>query len=410
VLSSFGKPVSAKQNLSPPRPRGLCVVFLVLGFFLFLSFVPRNVRADSLEEAARSLARKVSSAIHASSVTCDFRNLSTLRRAEFTNLFAAFQEELQSHGVKLLAADGPVSLVVSVTQDPAEYIAIVQIQTKGNTETLMETIGPVDGPAAPEPAFSITLHREFLFSQNDPISDVVLDQDGKHAQVLAVHEVSAYELQGDRWELTGVNRLPRHRVPKRSDTGFLGIGIDSASAVFPEEICTVSLLPGNSGWECRKNGLPMGVRGVSQEAMAGKNLGAWISAAQIVTEGKTKIIVTGEDGLARMYEEAAEPVTVFPNWGSEIASVYSGCGSGWQLLVTGKGDWTKPDEIQAIDIQDLRAQTVSEPMEFPGPIIVLHTPGMTWPDYTANGQAVAADRNLQTGRYEAYLLSIACTK
>ena len=78
-----------------------------------------------------------------------------------------------------------------------------------------------------------------------------------------------------------------------------------------------------------------------------------------------------------MYEDGTEPVAVFPNWGSEIASVYSGCGSGWQLLVTGKADWTKPDEIQAIDIQDRRAQPVSDPMEFPGPIVALQTPRKT---------------------------------
>ena len=130
-----------------------------------------------------------------------------------------------------------------------------------------------------------------------------------------------------------------------------------------------------------------------------------------MTEGKTRIIVTSEDGLARLYEEAAEPVAVFPNWGSEIASVYSGCGSGWQLLVTGKGDWTKPDEIQAIDIQERRAQSVSDPMEFPGPIVALQTPrDERCSERHGTGQAVAVDRNLQTGRYEAYLLSIACTR
>lgn len=403
--------MSAKQNLSPPRPRGLVVLSYFLIFLLIYSLAPLDARADTVGESARALARKVWSSIHATTVTCDFRNLSTLRRAEFANLSAAFQEELQRRGVKILPADAAVNLVVSVTQDPAEYIGVVQIQRKESTETVMETIGPVDGPAAPEPAFSLALHREFLFSQEIPILDVVLGKDGKHADVLGVHEVSAYELQGDRWELTVSNRLPRHRAPKRSDRGFLGIGIDSVSAVFPEEICNVSNLPGSKGWECQKNSSAFSVRGVSPEAVAGKNLGTWISAAQIVTEGKTKIIVTSEDGLARMYEEATEPVAVFPNWGSEIASVYSGCGSGWQLLVTGKGDWTKPDEIQAIDIQERRAQPVSDPMEFPGPIVALQTPRESGaPSATAHGQAVAVDRNLQTGLYEAYLLSIACTR
>ncbi len=402
--------MSAKQNLSPPRPRGLVVLSYFLIFLLIYSLAPLDARADTVGESARALARKVWSSIHATTVTCDFRNLSTLRRAEFANLSAAFQEELQRRGVKILPADATVNLIVSVTQDPAEYIGVVQIQRKESTETVMETIGPVDGPAAPEPAFSLALHREFLFSQDTPILDVVFDSSGKFAYALGIHMLSTYQLRNEQWVYTGSEGLPRHRVPKRSERGYFATGIDSKSAVFAEESCIVSMLPGSKGWECRKNSDSWGVRAVSPEVMAGKNSGAWVSAAQLDTEGKTRLVVMGEDGVARLYEDGAEPVAVFPNWGSEIASVYSGCGSGWQLLVTGKADWTKPDEIQAIDLQDRRAQSVSDPMEFPGPIVVLHTPGMTWPDHTATGQAVAVDRNLQTGRYEAYLLSIACTR
>jgi hypothetical protein len=411
VISSSRKPVSAKQNLSPPRPRGLAVLSYFLIFSLIYSLAPPDARADTVEESARALARKVWSSIHATTVTCDFRNLSTLPRAEFANLSSAFQEELQRRGVKILPADAAVNLVVSVTQDPAEYIGVVQIQRKESTETVMETVGPVKGPVPPEPAFSLTLHREFLFSQDTPILDVVFDSSAKFAYALGIRELSAYQLRNEQWVFTGSEGLPRHRVPKRSERGYFAIGIDSESAVFPEESCIFSMPPGSRGWECRKNSDSWGVRAVSPEVMAGKNLGAWVSAAQLDTEGKTRLVVMGEDGLARLFEGGPEPVAVFPNWGSEIASVYSGCGTGWQLLVTGRGDWTKPDEIQAIDIQERRPQSVSDPLEFPGPIVALQTPGERGAvSATANAEAVAVDRNLETGRYEAYLLSIACTK
>ena len=386
------------------------MVCQLLGFFLIFVFVPRDTRGDSLEEAARALARKVWSSIHGTSVTCDFRNLSLLRRAEFANLSAAFREELQRRGVKILPAGAAVNLVVSVTQDPTEYIGVVQIQRKENTETVMETIGLVNGPAAPEPAFSLTLHREFLFSQDSPILDVVLDSDGKHAEVLETQEISSYEWQGDQWALMRSEHLPIHRPPERGERGVILQGVDSQAVYLPGELCRISTVSGEA-WSCEKSTDQMPVRTVSPGAMAEKKIGPWISAAQLETAGRTRIVVTSEDGLARLYEDGPEPVAVFSNWGSQIASVYSGCGSGWQLLVTGKGDWTKADEIQAIDIQERRAQSVSDPMEFPGPIVTLHAPGTRITENTiANAQAVAVDRNLQTGRYEAYLLSIACSK
>jgi hypothetical protein len=409
VISSSRKPVSAKQNLFPPRPRGFVVVCHLLGFFLVCFLLPRNARADSLEESARALARKVWSSIHATSVTCHFRNLSSLRRVDFANLSAAFEEELKRRGIKILPGDAAVNLIVSVTQDPADYIGVVQIQRKENTETVMETLRPVDGAAAPEPAFSLTLHREFLFSQTSPIVDAVVNQKDRRIVALGTQEVYYYELRGGQWMLTSTDPLPVHGN-RRELRGFLEFGIDVERAELPGDICTTSISV-SAGWNCTSRPESWWVRAVSTESVAGKITGPWISAAQFETDGKTKIVVTGEDGLARLYEDTSEPVAVFPNWGSEIASVYSGCGSGWQLLVTGRADWTQPDEIQAIDIEERRAQPVSDPLEFSGPIVALHNLWTRSAENTAaNAQAVAIVRNLQTGWYEAYLLSIACSR
>ncbi len=312
--------------------------------------------------------------------------------------------------MKILAADAAASLVVSITQNPTEYIGVVQIQRKEIIETVMDTIGLVKGPGVPEPQFSLVLHKELLFSSDSPILDVVLAIDAKHAYALGVQEISSYEWQGGQWVPTGVEHLPIHRSPERGGRGFILQGVDSQRVYFPGEFCHVSTVSGE-GWSCEKYADLMPVPTVPSEAVAGKKLGAWISGAQFETEGKTKIVVTGQDGSARLYEDGAEPVAVFSNWGSEIASVYSGCGSGWQVLVTGKGDWTTSDAIQAIDLKDRRARSVSAAMEFPGPVVALHTPATRTADNAAaNARAVAVARNLQTGRYEAYQLSITCSR
>jgi hypothetical protein len=412
VISSSGKPVSAKQNFSPARPHGRAILCKLLGFALFivLYFLPQPTHADSLEESARLLARKVWASIHGASVSLEFRNISSLGSAEFAGISTAFQEELQRRGVKILAADAAASLVVNVTQNPTEYIGVVQIQRKENTETVIETIGLVNGPAAPEPAFRLVLHREFLFSSDSPIVDVMLDNDAKHAYALGVQEISAYEWRAEQWTLTRSEHLPTHRPPERGGRGFILQGVDSQRVYFPGEFCHVSKVSGE-GWSCEKYADLMPVPTVPSEAVAGKKLGAWISAAQFETDEKIKVVVTGQDGLARLYEDGADPAAVFANWGSQIASVYSGCGSGWQLLVTGKGDWTTTDAIEAMDIKDRRAQSVSASMEFAGPIVALHAWETRAADNpAANAKAVAVDRNLQTGRYEAYQLSITCSR
>jgi hypothetical protein len=405
--------VSAKQNLCLPRSRGRSVLTQLLEFVLFflLIFSPPSARADTLEESTRLLARKVWASIHGSSVSLEFRNMSSLGSAEFASVSVAFQEELQRRGVKIVPTDAAARLVVSVTQNPTAYIGVVQIQRKETTETVIEAIGLVKGPVASEPSFSLMLHRELLFSQDGPILDVVLDSDAKHAYVLGAQEISSYEWRGQQWVPTGVEHLPLHRPSQRSEQGlYSGVVVDAAAVYLPGELCRISFVDGK-GWSCERDTERMPVRAVSPAALAGKKLGAWISAAQFEIEGKTKIVVTGRDGIARLYEDGAEPVAVFSNWGSEIASVYSGCGSGWQLLVTGKEDWAKGDEIQAVDLKDRRAQSVSAAIEFSGPIVALRTPATRTADNAAaNARAVAVVRNLQTGRYEAYQLSITCSR
>ena len=77
--------------------------------------------------------------------------------------------------------------------------------------------------------------------------------------------------------------------------------------------------------------------------------------------------------------------------------------------MTSATDWTKPDTIEAVEVRERRAVPVSAAMGFPGPVVALHTPGVRAVDPAKpTAQAFAVDHNLQTGRYDAYLLSINC--
>jgi hypothetical protein len=403
--------VCAKQNLSLPSSRGLAILQQLIRFVIFfvLLLVPKAACADTLEESARLLARKAWASIHGSSVSLEFRNLSSLGNAEFAGVSTAFQEEFQRRGVKIQAEGAAVALIVSVTRNTTEYLGVVRIQRRDNSETVIETIGPVQGPAAPQLTFNYTLHRKLLFSQDNPIIDVVFKDSDERAEALGVGEIYEYELRDGQWLPKGTDPFPYRANGTRDLRGFLSYGVDSQSAHLPREVCTTSISVGG-GWSCKNSVEPWSVRAVPEAALAGKKLGPWFSAAQFAPAGKPEIVVTGQDGLARLYEESAEPLAIFSDWGSEIAAIKSGCGSGWQLLVTGKLDWTKNDEIRAVEIRQRRAQPVSAGMEFPGPVIALHSPNMRpIQDADANASAVAIIRNLQTGRYEAYLVTITCS-
>lgn len=400
--------MSAEQNLSPRRPIASFLLRSILGI-LIVFLVSQQAKADTLEDAARALARRVAAILRGGSVTCEMQNGSSLGTAEFANVSSAFQDELQRHGIKVVTSEAGVSISMTVTQSPTEYIGVAQIVRKENPQTLLETLGPVTGPADPAPTFNLELHRVLLFSRDAPTLDVVFESNSTSALVLGPHEIDTYEVRDGHWSFVRSDRLLRHRTPGRNERGMLGIGIDAASAWFPEEVCNASALPGSKGWSCEKNNRQVPIRFVPDEAWAGKKTGPWFSAALFEVRTKPALVVTGQDGLARLYEDGNEPVATFSGWGGEIAGVRGGCGSDSQLLVTGSRDWTAADTVQVVEIRDRRAVTVSAPMEFPGPIIALHTPGTRGVDPSQpSAQALAVDRNLQTGEYEAYLLTVTC--
>jgi len=115
----------------------------------------------------------------------------------------------------------------------------------------------------------------------------------------------------------------------------------------------------------------------------------------------------GLDGRTQVLQKGPEPLAIVEGWGSSLVALKSGCGSGWQLLSTRPGSLTEVDAVQAYEISSARrdkAVAVSTPVEFAGPVTAL------WPisDPARQDTALAVCRDLKTGRYAAFSLSISC--
>jgi hypothetical protein len=90
------------------------------------------------------------------------------------------------------------------------------------------------------------------------------------------------------------------------------------------------------------------------------------------------------------------------DWGSDIASIKTACGAGWQILAASPGMPVR-DSIRAYELPNRDPVAVSAPMELPGAISALWT--------EARGDtAVGVVKNLETGSYEAYRLDLACNQ
>jgi hypothetical protein len=94
-------------------------------------------------------------------------------------------------------------------------------------------------------------------------------------------------------------------------------------------------------------------------------------------------------------------VPAIPSHG-QVTRIRTMCGAGDQILASGAGDYSQPDTVQAFEEQSGTFVAVSEELNFPGPVSLHNAPNILNP--------TAVVRNLHTGNYEAYRLSISCER
>jgi hypothetical protein len=136
----------------------------------------------------------------------------------------------------------------------------------------------------------------------------------------------------------------------------------------------------------------------------GAQLPPFFSAATLPRANYTLWLFNGVDGQVRAYDGVElRAISNTRNWGSDMISVRSNCGVGTQLLVSAAGDDTVADFLHVYEMVDREPNEVASQLAMDGPITALWQSADT-------SSAVAVVRNLQTGQYDAYNITIACNQ
>jgi hypothetical protein len=144
--------------------------------------------------------------------------------------------------------------------------------------------------------------------------------------------------------------------------------------------------------------------GLLAGASAGASVVPFFSAAAWQTGDTHQWLFSGTDGRTRLYQyDLSAPAAMFNGWGSNLAAVHSSCGSGWQALVSAPTDSVRPDSVQAVEVLGREALPVSAPIDLAGPVQALWTAGK-------NGDAVNGVLQTPTGQYEAFTLTVNCSR
>jgi hypothetical protein len=382
--------------------------------------------------AAHSLAEKIAEDVasgHTLTIV-DVKDITGGAPVDLAGLRQAVQSEILSEGGRLVtspqgsppaAADAQVQITVS--HDATGYLLVAAISLGGSTQAATAAVAATQitpGPPAPAPV----LQRKIVWQQAEPFTDFAEgapDSDHTLWYILQPDRLVAYEYSGNSQILQDdrpFSRLYTSRDPR----GRLNLtDATHVTAWIAAARCDGTWNPGFS-LNCAPNvgqQWPMGTASWTYDPVHNYFSGAVTLSSNLMVHyppfysaafssgssggSPSRWILAGLDGQSQLFAGSAQPVATFSGWGSDIVSVASACGPSWQVLVTGPGDWTEPDRIQLYEISGQQATAVGEPLRFPGPILSL------WP--SADGQSArVVSRNLQTGTYEASIVSVSCSQ
>jgi hypothetical protein len=133
----------------------------------------------------------------------------------------------------------------------------------------------------------------------------------------------------------------------------------------------------------------------------GVDLPPFYSAALIPrAAGSAALVVGGIDGKVQLVENGAlKPIAGTRDWGSDFATIQSGCGTGPQIIASGSGQ-AASDSLRAYELPALDAVPVSAPLAMEGTVTALFP--------APDGKSVLAVVRNAVNEYEVDRVTASC--
>jgi hypothetical protein len=396
-------------------PRAVCVLLLIV------THAPMALAGD-WRAPEEQMARKIAAATGPGAVALEVVNRSSLGHADVGEIQRELIKELASLGLRMASADQAAATVrITLSENLQNFVWVAEVHQGNNEVSVLMVSVPRSSPATVESsALTLTIRKTLLWvDENRMLDVVVVSGNPQHMIILEPENAVLFKFQDGRWQpeqtlpISHVHPWPRDlrgRLALRKDhlfDAFLpGVFCRSSTAAPLALNCYESDDPWPLGAD--QSGLSAffaPTRNFFTGALAPgidkqTNVKAFFSAAMLPREKYRLWIFVAVDGQVHLLDGLADQTVPRLGWGSDITSVRSGCGLGWQVLATAGADSTG-ESMKAFEIADREPLAVSQPLEFAGNITAL------WPD-SDGASATAVVQNIESGKYEAYRLSIAC--
>lgn len=385
--------------------------------------------AEQWQAAAAELARQIALVTGPGTISLSVRSLSSIPQEETPRIQGLLEKDLADAGVKVrTGSETNDSVRVTLSQSARQGVWVGEVQQGPDVRVAMVTVAlPARATRAPEP--EMVLNRRLLLARAEPVLDVAEVAGaggGTTLIVLGPEEVTFYS-SGPSSTGTGQRDLSKtasftlqHERPFPRDVrGRLEVNGQGWKAYLPGVVCVGSVSAETEtarGASCSESDDPWPVGGRSALFHAGRNFFTGVTipalagdAAPFYSEAdvsdrrgglSVESMVSGgfrvvDGGVTRMLSGTRD-------WGSDIATIKSGCGSGAQVLVSAAGDGEQ-DALVAYEIDQGRAVAASAPLGLDGRVIAMWAAAAR-----TDGSAMVITEQAEPRRYEVYRVAGTC--
>jgi hypothetical protein len=431
-------------DLRPVDRGAACFVRLLrLAAFLITLLISTAAHAADWTVPEQQLARKIVAVTGPGTVALTFENRSSLGRRDSDIIQNGLRSSLGQAGIRFATPEqAAASITISLSENLSAYVWVAEIhQSSAESAVVMVSVARSGRFAATHDSMPITLNKTLFWTQNDRILDVAILEESStptRIAVLSAENVSFYRWVGSKWQGEQVLTISHSKPWPLDLRGRLLLTKDRLlDAYLPGVVCH-----GNTGsataLNCREGDDPWPIsqawmfgssspfpNSSSSGAAATPNLSAFFastrnyfngvvtpaigkfstvpkfySAAFVPRERYSLWLFAGADGKVHLVDGMSDLPSLL-DWGSDIATLKTSCGAGWQVLATGAS--RDGDFVRSYEFPDRDAVAVSPAVEFSGAVSALWTE-------SRGDSAIAIVNNRETGSYEAYRLGVACNQ
>ena len=381
---------------------------------------PASTVPQQWGDNVRSLAAEIAaSAAPSRSISLSVKNISSIGPADAGLIEQELRADVVQRGLKIIGADSAEAVVqVTLSENATGLLWVAEIRSRSGSKIVMvsPTIRNDDSSVRPSPL----LRKSLLLRQRGAILDfaqIPASADSRTLLLLEPEQITMLQSSGDSWVALGSVPIQHSQPWPRDLRGHIVLSAaGGVEAFLPGVVCSGNWMPsltakceeGGASWTAGTLAVSfVAARNYLSDSMPGANGSkinlpiAYSVASSTSAAASSREILIGIDGTLSLISNNTMSALPAARWGDEIAPIAPACGANWDVLATASGDWTQPDHLQAYEIAGTTTVAAGQPIEFSGPILAL------WSSED-DTRVRAVSRNLETGMYEASIVSISC--